>query len=54
MIAGGIYKNRQVPMPGKREFLDDYGWMEHSARRVSQPTRTGLRQFLQAQGFELE
>ena len=54
MITSGIYKDRQVPLPGKREPLEDHGWMEHSARRVSQPTRTGLRKFLQAQGFELE
>jgi hypothetical protein len=54
MIATGIYEGRQVPTPGKPGQVEDYGWMEHSARRVSQPTRTFLRQVLSQQGFELE
>lgn len=54
MIATGIYEGRQVPAPGKPEVMEDYGWMEHSARRVSQPTRTFLRQVLAKQGFELK
>ncbi len=54
MIATGIYEGRQVPAPGKPEVMEDYGWMEHSARRVSQPTRTFLRQVLAQQGFELK
>ena len=36
MIATGIYEGRQVPVPGKPERVEDYGWTEHSARRVAQ------------------
>lgn len=54
MAATGIYNQRQVPVPGKPDEMEDYGWLEHSARRVSQPTRTHLRQVLQEQGFALE
>jgi len=54
MIATGIYEGRQVPVPGKPGEMEDYGWTEHSARRVSQPTRTFLRQVLSDQGFELK
>ena len=54
MIATGIYEGRQVPVPGKAGEMEDYGWLEHSARRVSQPTRTFLRQVLGEQGFELK
>ena len=53
MIATGIYEGRQVPVPGKPGEMENYGWLEHSARRVSQPTRTLLRQVLSEQGFEL-
>ncbi len=54
MIATGIYEGRQVPMPGKPEVTEDYGWLEHTARRVSQPTRTHLRVALENQGFLLK
>jgi nitroreductase len=54
MIETGIYEGRQVPVPGKPEQVEDYGWLEHSARRVSQPTRTILRTVLMSQGFELK
>jgi FMN reductase (NADPH) len=54
MIATGIYEGRQVPVAGKEGEMDDYGWTEHSARRVSQPARTGLRAVLEEQGFRLE
>lgn len=53
MVATGIYKGRQVPVPGKEGEMEDYGWMEHSARRVSQTVRTGLRAVLEKQGFTL-
>jgi FMN reductase (NADPH) len=53
MIATGIYKWRQVttadPIPEEQ-----YGWTEHSARRVSQVQRPYLRKVLQEQGFELK
>jgi len=54
MIATGIYQGRQVPVPGKPGEVEEYGWMEHSARRVSQPMRTDLRNVLKRQGFSLE
>jgi FMN reductase (NADPH) len=53
MAATGIYQGRQVPVPGGAGEMEEYGWMEHSARRVSQPQRTGLRQVLHQQGFDL-
>lgn len=54
MIATGMYAGRQVPVPGKPGQVEDYGWMEQSARRVSQPTRAFLRQVLGRQGFDLK
>jgi FMN reductase (NADPH) len=54
MITTGIYDGRQVPAQGKPGEMEDYGWLEHSARRVSQSTRIGLRQVLSEQGFELK
>jgi FMN reductase (NADPH) len=54
MIATGIYEGRQVPVPGKSGEMEQYGWQEHSARRVSQAHRTDLRQVLRRQGFALE
>jgi FMN reductase (NADPH) len=54
MIETGIYEGRQVTTPSKPAQVENYGWLEHSARRVSQPTRTGLRQVLEHQGFELK
>lgn len=54
MVETGIYEGRQAPVPGQPEQVEDYGWLEHSARRVSQPTRTFLRAVLMEQGFELK
>lgn len=54
MIATGIYSGRQVPVPGKLEEMEDYGWTEHSARRVSLTARTELRAILEKQGFPLK
>jgi FMN reductase (NADPH) len=51
MIATGTYDGRQVPVPGKPEETEDFGWMEHSARRVSRAARTDLRPVLEQQGF---
>ena len=53
MAATGIYEGRQVPVPGAPNHMDDYGWMEHSARRVSQARRQSLRPSLDNQGFPL-
>jgi FMN reductase (NADPH) len=54
MVDTGIYEGRQVPVPGKPGQVEDYGWLEHCARRVSQPARTDLRAVLARQGFALE
>ena len=54
MAATGIYAGRQVPVPGKEGELGDYGWLEHSARRVSKTMRTGLHLVLEKQGFPLK
>lgn len=53
MIATGIYKGRQVPVPESEGEMRDYGWIEHSARRVSRPRREYLREILEKQGFGL-
>ena len=49
MIKTGIYEGRQVGKedqdPGK------YGWMEHSDRRVSKPSRPHLRDTILESGF---
>jgi FMN reductase (NADPH) len=53
MIATGIYRGRQVsaadPMP-----VEEYGWTEHSARRISKVLRPHLREVLLEMGFELK
>ncbi len=54
MAATGIYSHRQVPVPGKPDEIEEYGWLEHTARRVSQATRTFLREVLAEQGFALK
>jgi hypothetical protein len=54
MAATGIYDNRQVPELGKPEQVEQYGWLEHTARRVSKAVRTGLRDDLKKQGFALK
>ncbi len=53
MIKTGIYKNRQVPIPEKEGETESYGWMEHTARRVSQEIRSNLRAEIEKQGFGL-
>jgi FMN reductase (NADPH) len=53
MVETGIYRGRQVSSAGVDGEAEDYGWMEHSARRVSEPRRPALRSALQQQGFEL-
>ena len=54
MIETGIYHGRQVPVPGCEGEVEDYGWLEHSARRASRAVRTRLRHVLHQQGFELK
>ena len=53
MVQTGIYDGRQVPVPGKPGAVEDYGWREHSARRVAPPRRQELRDVLEHQGFPL-
>ncbi len=53
MIETGIYCGRQVPVPGRPGQVEDYGWTEHTARRVSKPVRPHLRSVLAEQGFGL-
>lgn len=54
MIATSIYQGRQVQVPDQDGVMENYGWMEHSARRVSQAMRTRLRGVLEQQGFMLK
>jgi FMN reductase (NADPH) len=54
MAESGIYEDRRVPAPGKEGEVEKYGWLEHSARRVSRPIRPKLRQVLEDQGFALK
>ena len=53
MMETGIYQGRQVPVAGINKKINDYGWLEHSARRASKPIRTDLRDVLRSQGFDL-
>ncbi len=53
MIATGIYTGRQVSATDSIPE-EEYGWREHTARRVSQVLRPHLRAVLQDQGFELK
>ncbi|HSN78386.1 MAG TPA: NADPH-dependent oxidoreductase [Anaerolineae bacterium] len=54
MAATGIYAGRQAPVPGRPGEVEDYGWTEHSARRVSQAHRVHLREVVEKQGFGLK
>ena len=55
MVEIGIYQGRHVPVPGHPELPEeDYGWIEHTARRVSQAWRSDLSDVLARQGFALE
>jgi nitroreductase len=54
MVKTGIYKGRRVRAHDREGETEDYGWLEHSARRASTPVRIGLRQVLEQQGFELK
>lgn len=51
MAGTGIYEGRQVPVPGSPGQMEEYGWLEHSARRVSEPRRQGLRGVYENKGF---
>jgi FMN reductase (NADPH) len=53
MAKSGIYNEGPVPVPGRPGEMEEYGWLEHSARRVSQPGRAFLRAVLEEHGFPL-
>ena len=52
MIDTGIYQGRQVDKEDQSPEL--YGWMEHSARRSSKPSRPHLRETILKAGFSLK
>jgi len=54
MLKTGIYQNRQLSNPKESSEAENYGWMEHTARRVSKPERITLRRILRNQGFQLK
>ena len=54
MIATGIYKDRQVAVPGQEGEMEAYGWLEHTARRTSQPVRAEMLSIIQKQGFGMK
>jgi FMN reductase (NADPH) len=51
MIETSIYGGRQINQQDQDPTL--YGWMEHSARRVSKPSRPQLREAIIDAGFPL-
>ena len=54
MIETEFYRENQATLPSNGSNVNDYGWLEHSARLVSQPRRTNLQQVLSDQGFDLK
>jgi len=52
MINTGIYQGRQVDQ--QDQDLAQYGWLEHSARRSSKPSRPHLRKSILQSGFLLK
>jgi len=53
MIKTGIYEGRRIPA-SKTDPGSDYGWREHSARRVSKIQRPHLRAVLEEIGYLLK
>ncbi len=59
MREKGIYKNRRIPLdevgPNRADDVadDNYGWLEHTARRLATPSfaRPDLRPFLSSRKF---
>ncbi len=54
MAATGIYGGRQVQNADGQIEMENYGWLEHSARRLSTASRQPLRQVVEEQGFGLQ
>ena len=54
MQETGIYQDRQVPVPGREGEMESYGWMEHTARRISTRKREEMLAVLKQQGFGMK
>lgn len=54
MAATGIYGGRQVKTADGQTEIENYGWLEHSARRVSSAARQELSQIVAKQGWPLK
>lgn len=54
MAATGIYGGRQVQTADGQVEMENYGWLEHSARRVATANRQEMRQIVEKQGFGLQ
>jgi len=54
MIATRIYAGRQVSLQSGSASTEEYGWAEHTARRVSRAVRTELSDLLAERGFLLK
>lgn len=54
MAETGIYGGRQVKTADGQVEMANYGWQEHSARRVATAARQDLRQVAEEQGFGLQ
>lgn len=48
-----VAQKSRSPFPGKPGVMEDYGWLEHTARRVWQVMRPELLAVLEEQGFAL-
>lgn len=53
MAETGIYGGRQVQTADGQTEMENYGWMEHTARRIVDAPRKGMRAVVEGQGFEL-
>jgi len=54
MAQTGMYVGRQSPYPGREGVMENYGWLEHSARKAARGARQDLRTVLEEQGFLLK
>ena len=54
MVETGIYRGRQVDVPGVEGEMEDYGWLEHTARRTSGPKRKELLSVVKSQGYGMK
>lgn len=54
MAETGIYGGRQVQLADGSTEMENYGWMEHTARRIVDAPRKGMRAVVESQGFGLK